>query len=257
MSQLGSSMVAPFTQAGTYLKPTLDVVDPRKWNWPGYLSIKQSSSSSSLSKESVSESDVSNGDGDKSGNEDKTDEDDAGGIEGEFKAHVAAMKRAREEGGEELDAIVPSAAPEQTELPPQANPEGDDSKSEASPRQLSSSDDDLGDHLPLSPPQPSNSLSPPQSPEPAESIIDQDALEDAMLDTTPPHSIAGGFENDQFQYPPLPPSPPPAPPFQGNQVRIRRIEESGETEERSLQYVHVSLQHPHRNFRGFTKIRSV
>lgn len=139
--------------------------------------------------------------------------------DGEFKAHVASVKRAKEateEGTEPADPEVPEAPIPNHDLNTLDTKEDDEVDITASSEPLS--------HVSSS----AQSLNEGTS-------IDQDALEDAMLDTTPPQS-----EADWDRYPPLPPSPPPPAPFVKLRVRISLPDDSSITEERTVLHVHVS-----------------
>lgn len=178
-------MAAPFTHAGSYLKPTLDVVNPKKW-WPGYLTIQKSTSRPDLKDFSP---------------------------ETEPKPGVTPPN-----DPEYSDREVKPANDSQ-----QSKPSDNISKGNSDPSEMKQDGSTSRLPPPIEPSAKNHHLD-----------IDQEALEDAMIDTTPPQS---DMDSDMETYPPLPPSPPLPPPFTSLPVRMIRASNPPCTEQRTLLHI--------------------
>lgn len=185
VSQLGSTMAAPFTHAGSYLKPTLDVVNPKKW-WPGYLTIQKSASQPDL-KYLSSKAESKFGAASSNDPEYPVSDVTSANVEDTRHSESASSNNIPKDNRDSAKE-KPDAAPD---LPPLVE----------------------NGHL----------------------DIDREALEDAMIDTTPPRS---DVDSDVEVYPPLPLSPPPPPPFTQLPVRMIHALDPLCTETRIL--LHVS-----------------
>lgn len=200
ISQFGTTMAAPFTHAGTYLKPTLDVVNPKKW-WPDYLMISRSPSRQEMSVPSPTEP-------------------KAPGEDSSESASLPTQSDPAEDKPPTPTEHVPS-----NELPEQND---DDDVTSANEDVARSSPPSI--HLPTAPPSEI-------SDDASDADVDQEALEDAMLESEHPHSDMG---SEAGLYPSLPPSPPPPPPFSYLTVRMSSKANPSVTEERTVLHVHVS-----------------
>lgn len=186
VSHIGSTVAAPFTHAGAYLKPTLHVVNPKRW-WPGYLTVQRSSSRSDL-KDSSPEAEpkpATNG--------------------SEY-----LVSEAKPPNEEHLESVSSNNIPRDDPHTPEAKHDAGASSSLCSPSPTESFA--KNGHL----------------------DIDQAALEDAMIDATPPRC---DVDSELEAYPPLPPSPPPLPPFMQLPVRILHALDPLRTEQRTLLHV--------------------
>jgi hypothetical protein len=193
VSHLGSTMTAPFTHAGSYFKPTLDVVNPKKW-WPEYLTIQNPTSRPDL-KDLLPEA------------EPKPSATRPNGLE----YPDSEVKPANGEDTQQLKPVPSNNIPKDNPDPSEMKQDG--SASSSSPLPPSIEPSAKNHHL----------------------DIDQEALEDAMIDTTPPRS---DMDSDMEAYPPLPPSPPPPPPFMQLPVHMVHASNPHCTEQRTL--LHVS-----------------
>lgn len=196
MSQLGTTMAAPFTQAGSYLKPTLDVVNPKKW-WPGYLTLPKSSP--------------------------RLDVKDVSFVEPKLGSDL---------GHDPLPP--PEEAASSNEHIPKPS---DDIASGDGPHDTSHANEEAAISSPSSPSHPPIDASLSDVSEYEQQVVDHDALEDAMQDTTPAYS---DYDGDIVAYPPLPLSPPPPPPLSQLTVRMTRNDDETRTEDRTVVHVHVS-----------------